>query len=120
MSFSYKIEKKNIRSLRIRLTSRHSFVVSAPFFTPQFIIKKFIDANQKWIETHAKKIPLSPKISRLQTINILDDTYSLFFHQAIKTLWLSTKKPSKYLSIPPKTPLLILENYSTKNSVHLL
>lgn len=80
MSFSYKIEKKNIRSLRIRLTSRHSFVVSAPFFTPQFIIKKFIDANQKWIETHAKKIPLSPKISRLQTINILDDTYSLFFH----------------------------------------
>ncbi len=80
MSFSYKIEKKNIRSLRIRLTSRHSFVVSAPFFTPQFIIKKFIDANQNWIETHAKKIPITPKISRLQTLNILDQTYALIIH----------------------------------------
>lgn len=77
MNLRYTIEKKNIRSLRIRLTSRHTFVVSAPIFTPLFIIKKFINDNQEWLETHAKKFPVSPAIKGLKEVIILDQKYEL-------------------------------------------
>jgi hypothetical protein len=102
MTLTYKIEKKNIRSLRIRLTSRHTFVVSAPIFTPQFIIKNFINANQNWIETHAKKIPITPKISRLKTLKILDETYSLIFHQSHQDSLVIDKKTKQIFINSPK------------------
>lgn len=83
MKFSYKIHKKNISSIRIKLTSQNSFVVSAPIFTPKFIIDRFIRQNMKWIETNAKKIPSSPKIKKLSEISILDQKYKVIIRQTI-------------------------------------
>jgi len=77
MNLRYTIEKKNIRSLRIRLTSRHTFIVSAPIFTPLFIIKKFISDNQEWLETHAKKFTPTPALKSLKELTILDQKYKL-------------------------------------------
>ncbi len=121
MSFSYKIEKKNIRSLRIRLTSRHSFIVSAPFFTPQLIIKNFIHANKNWIETHAKKIPVTPKIHRLQTLNILDNTYSLVFHSAHHdSLIIDNKTKQIFINTPKTTSLYLKKLFDKKLRPHAL
>jgi len=83
MKFTYKIEKKNIHSIRIKLTSRTSFIVTAPFFTPKFIITGFIKQNMPWIEKNAKKIIKSPKIKNLKSLNILDQKYDLIFQKTI-------------------------------------
>lgn len=80
MKFSYKIHKKNIKSLRIKLISRNSFIVSAPIFTPRFIINGFIKQNMEWIKTNAKKFSISPKISKLKDLNILDQKYELLIN----------------------------------------
>lgn len=83
MKFSYKIHKKNISSLRLKLTSRNSFVVSAPIFTPKFIIDRFIKQNMAWIETNAKKLSVSPTIKGLKEITILDQKYELIIKKTL-------------------------------------
>jgi predicted metal-dependent hydrolase len=83
MKFTYKIERKNIHSIRIKLISKTSFLVTAPFFTPKFMIDGFIKQNMTWIETNAKKIIKSPKIKNLKSLNIIDQKYDLIFQKTI-------------------------------------
>ena len=83
MKFTYKIEKKPIHSIRIKLISKTSFLVTAPFFTPKFMIDGFIKQNMNWIETNARKIINSPKIKNLKSLNILDQKYDLVFQKTM-------------------------------------
>ena len=83
MKFTYKIVKKNIRSLRLRLVSKNSFIVSVPFFTPKFLIDRFIKQNMEWVKEHSKKIAKNPKISNLKNLNIVDQSYELIFKKTI-------------------------------------
>lgn len=77
--FSYDINRKTISSIRLRLLSRHSFSVSAPRITPNFLIQKFIQNNSDWIINHSQKISSKSKISQLKKITILDKDYQLEF-----------------------------------------
>lgn len=77
--FNYKIIRKSISSIRLRLLSRHSFSVSAPFITPVFLIEKFIQNNSNWIIDHSQKISFKSKISQLKKFTILNKDYKLEF-----------------------------------------
>lgn len=77
--FSYNLVRKSISSLRLRLIDKHSFSVSAPFLTPNFLIQKFIQNNSDWIINHSQKISSKSKISQLKKITILDKDYQLEF-----------------------------------------
>ena len=77
--FSYQIVRKNINSLRLRLQSRRSFIVSAPKFTPEFVINRFINQNSAWILSHAQKIPPRRSISNLNKLSILGEVFDLIF-----------------------------------------
>lgn len=77
--FSYQIVRKNINSLRLRLQSHRSFVVSAPKFTPEFVINRFINQNSVWILSHAQKIPPRRSISDLSKLSILGEVFDLIF-----------------------------------------
>ena len=77
--FSYQIVRKNIASLRLRLQSRRSFVVSVPRFTPEFVINRFINQNSSWILSHAQKIPPRRSISNLNKLSILGEVFDLIF-----------------------------------------
>lgn len=77
--FSYQIIRKNIHSLRLRLQSHRSFIVSAPRFTPEFIIIQFIKKNTSWIISHSQKITSPVSISHLKKLSILNQDFDLIF-----------------------------------------
>ena len=80
--FEYKINRKVIRSIRLRLVSKSSFQVSCPYLTPDFLIQKFIKNNSDWIIAHSSKISSKKSILGLKSIKILDNYYEI---QWIKT-----------------------------------
>ena len=77
--YSYKVLKKSISSLRLRLQSKHSFVISCPRLTPSFVINQFIKKNTDWIISHSQKIPLKKSLKNLKSLSILDKKYELVF-----------------------------------------
>ncbi len=90
--FEYKINRKGIRSIRLRLISKNSFQISCPHLTPNFLIQKFINNNSDWIIKHSTKISGKKNILGLKTVKILDKTYEI--------QWIKTQKDS----------VIILEN----------
>jgi len=90
--FEYEINRKGIRSIRLRLISKNSFQISCPHFTPEFLIQKFIKNNTDWIINHSLKINDKKSILSLKTLKILDKTYEI--------QWIKTQKDS----------VIILEN----------
>jgi predicted metal-dependent hydrolase len=79
--FSYQIIRKSISSIRLRLKSSRSFIISCPRLTPKFVIDRFIKTNQNWIVDHAAKISPTKSIKKLQKLTILEIEYQLVFIQ---------------------------------------
>jgi predicted metal-dependent hydrolase len=77
--YSYKIVRKPISSLRLRLQSKYSFIISCPRLTPKFIITQFINKNSAWIVSCSQKIIPKKSIKNLKKISILAKDYQLIF-----------------------------------------
>lgn len=77
--YSYLVVKKSISSLRLRLQSKHSFIVSCPRLTPKFVITQFIKNNSSWVTSHSQKIPIKKSLKNLKNISILDKNYEIIF-----------------------------------------
>jgi predicted metal-dependent hydrolase len=77
--FTYKIKRKAISSIRLRLISINSFTVSCPSLTPGFIIQKFIQHNINWILDNSSKFKPKKRILKLKNLKILGLKYQLIF-----------------------------------------
>jgi len=77
--YSYSIIKKPISSLRLRLKSSSSFIVSCPRLIPEFVVNRFIKKNQLWIVRHSSKISSPKLLKKLKKLVILDEDYQLVF-----------------------------------------
>jgi predicted metal-dependent hydrolase len=77
--YSYEVFKKPISSIRLRLKSNHSFIISCPYLAPQFVINRFIRNNQNWITHHSQKISPKKSIKNLKKITILNHDYQIIF-----------------------------------------
>ena len=77
--YSYSIIKKPITSIRLRLKSSNSFIISCPRLTPEFIINRFIKKNQSWIVHHSSKIHSKKLLKKFKKLVILDQDYQLVF-----------------------------------------
>lgn len=84
--FEYEINRKGIRSIRLRLISKNHFQISCPYLTPDFLIKKFIKNNSNWIINHSLKINNKKTILSLKTLEILDKIF--------KIQWIKTQRDS--------------------------
>lgn len=80
--FEYEVNRKGIRSIRLRIISKNSFQISCPHLTPNFLIQNFINKNSDWIVKHSSKISPKKSILGLKSLKILDKTYEI---QWIKT-----------------------------------
>lgn len=76
--FSYDIDRKSIKSLRLRLKSKHSFVISCHFLTPNFVITKFINDHSGWIIKNSRLFQTKKSLSSLNKLSILGVDYRLF------------------------------------------
>jgi predicted metal-dependent hydrolase len=106
--YSYSIVKKSISSLRLRLQTKHSFIVSCPRLTPKFVITQFIKKNSSWITSHSQKIPVKKSLKNLKNISILDKNYEIIF--------IKTSRDS--VIVYPETQK-IYTNISTDSSFHI-
>ena len=77
--YSYTVVKKSISSLRLRLKTKHSFVIFCPRLTPSFIVTQFIKKNADWIVSHSQKIPTKKSLKNLKSLSILGQVYQLIF-----------------------------------------
>lgn len=84
--FEYEINRKAIRSIRLRIVSQHSFLISCPRLTPDFLINKFIKENSFWIINHCSKIAVKKSILGLKNIQILEKIYEIH--------WIKTQRDS--------------------------
>ena len=75
--FSYDIDRKSIGSLRLRLKSNRSFVISCHFLTPDFIVIKFINDHSDWIIKNSRLIKIKKSLSSLDKLSILGVEYKL-------------------------------------------
>jgi len=79
IKYSYSIVRKPIYSLRLKLTTPKSFIISCPKLTPDFVIKRFIKKNQDWIVHHSSKIHSKKLLKKIKKLVILDQEYQLIF-----------------------------------------
>ena len=92
--FHYRIYRKKIKSLRLQITSKNSFSLSAPLLAPIFLINKFIRKHQRWIINHASQFSTPLPLSRLTSVSILGQEHQITFHQSDKNiLVISRQKP---------------------------
>lgn len=74
-SFTYIIRKKAIRSISLRLLSRHSFQVSCHSLTPKFLITKFIQDHESWILKNSSQLDSKKSLLKLKTLKIFDRSF---------------------------------------------
>lgn len=79
--FSYQVIRKKNSSIRLSLKSPTKILITAPWLTPELIIKKFIYSNSEWIVNNSQKIKKFPKINSIQDIKILGDDYELIINK---------------------------------------
>ncbi len=77
--YSYTIVRKSISSLRLKLKTSRSFVISCPRLTPEFVINRFIKNNQAWIISHSQKVPVKKLFKNSKKLVILGEIYQLHF-----------------------------------------
>ncbi len=51
------------KSIRIAIDSRGQVVVSYPKWTPQFLVKKYVESQSSWIEEHLAKVEVKKELS---------------------------------------------------------
>ena len=102
--FVYSVVKKPIYSLRLKLKTASSFVISCPRLTPSFVINQFIKKNQDWIIAHSKKVPVKKKLKNLKKMSILDQTFELIYvHTQRDSIIVSTQENKIYANISKET-----------------
>jgi len=108
--YFYQVSKKPISSIRLRLKSSRSFIISCPYLTPSFVLNRFIKANQEWITHHSQKISPKKSIKNLKKITILDHDYEIIFIKTQSDSVLIFEKDQKiYVNISQITNLHIKE-----------
>lgn len=96
--FSYQINRKFIRSIRLHLKSKNHFTISCPHITPNFTLQNFIHQNTTWILKNSFKLHSYPQISTLKTITILNKTYKLAVSKKARdSILISDKEQTIYL-----------------------
>ena len=77
--YSYSIVRKSILSIRLRLKTSRSFIITCPRLTPEFVINRFIKKNQLWIIKHSQKISSPKLLKKFKKLVILGEDYQLIF-----------------------------------------
>lgn len=82
--FSYQIVRKKTSSIRLSLRSPTKILITCPWLTPEFVIKKFVNSNADWIFKNSLKFVTTPKITSIQKINILNNDYQLIINKTFQ------------------------------------
>jgi predicted metal-dependent hydrolase len=75
IEFLYQIQRKPIRSIRLKLLSKNLLLISCPSFTPDLVISRFIKTNSDWVIKHSQKLVPKKSLLDLKSLRILDKDF---------------------------------------------
>jgi len=75
--FELNLQKKTIRSVRLRIKEKNVLEMSVPWLTPKIIVKKFIRDSSAWIIKQNKKVKQKINLDELRTVEILGERFEI-------------------------------------------
>jgi len=78
------IQKKAVRSLRLRLRNKNEIEVTVPQLMPMFLVQQFLKNHSEWIEKNNQKIKKNKDLSKLKSIRILGEKYEVEVKKALR------------------------------------
>jgi predicted metal-dependent hydrolase len=102
--FEVEINKKAMRSLRLRMREKNRIEISAPWLMPKLLIKKFLTDNSEWILKQNEKLGHKKTLNKIKNIKILGESYEVETKKSLRdSLVIMDKK--------------IFINYADKNKI---
>ncbi len=90
MEYQIKRSSKSL-SLRISINAQAQVVVSAPKFMPEFLVKKFVQEHQAWIESNLAKVKKNQIPINNNELYIFDKKYQIVINNAADTMGINVK-----------------------------
>ena len=82
--FEVVVNKKAMRSIRLRIKEKNKIEISVPWLTPQIFIKKFLSDNSEWILKQNEKLKHKKKLNNIKKIEILGEKYEVETKKSIR------------------------------------
>ncbi len=79
MDYQIKRSSRSL-SLRISINAKAEIVVSAPKFMPEFMIRKFVEAQKTWIEANLTKVKKNQVTIKTDELYIFDKKYQIIIN----------------------------------------
>lgn len=79
MDYQIKRSSRSL-SLRISINAKAEIVVSAPKFIPEFMIRKFVEAQKTWIEANLNKVKKNQISVKADELYIFDKKYQIIIN----------------------------------------
>ena len=75
--FELNLQKKTIRSVRLRIKEKNVLEMSVPWLTPKIFVEKFIRDSSAWIIKQNKKVKQKINLDELRTVEILGERFEI-------------------------------------------
>jgi hypothetical protein len=75
--FEIVVNKKAMRSVRLRMKEKNKIEISVPWLTPQIFIRKFLSDNSEWILKQNERLKKKKILSNIKKIEILGEKYEV-------------------------------------------
>lgn len=75
--FELILQKKRMRSVRLRIKERYKIEISVPWLTPKIWVEKFIRDNEEWIIKQNQKVKQKINLDELRTVEILGESFEI-------------------------------------------
>lgn len=103
MDYQIKRSSKSL-SLRISINAKAQVIVSAPKFFPEFMIRKFVEAQKTWIESNLAKVKKNQVAVKTDELYIFDKKYQVIVNNS-----------ADKMGIIAKDGQILINNLSTKS-----
>lgn len=90
LDYQIKRSSKSI-SLRISINHKGQVIVSAPKFFPEFMIRKFVQAQEAWIESNLAKVKKNQLPVKSDELYIFDKKYQVTINNTASKMGISAK-----------------------------
>jgi len=97
-------------SLRISINAKAEIIVSAPKFMPEFMIRKFVEAQKTWIENNLAKVKKNQVAVKTDELYIFDKKYQVIINDQADKMGIFVRGEKIFVNnLSKKTPAKIAQ-----------
>lgn len=109
MDYQIKRSSRSL-SLRISINAKAEVIVSAPKFMPEFMIRKFVEAQKTWIESNLAKVKKNQVTVETDELYIFDKKYQVIINDQADKMGIFVRGEKIFVNnLSKKTPAKIAQ-----------